>query len=44
MNDVMESFELWCVLLNVHGAIDGTHILILKPQTFLPKSYYFHKT
>jgi hypothetical protein len=44
MNDVMESFKLWCVLSNVHGVIDGTHMLIFKPQTFLPKSYYFHKT
>jgi hypothetical protein len=44
MNDVMESFKIWCALLNVQGAIDGTHILFFKPQTFLPKGYYFHKT
>ncbi len=44
MNDVMESFKLWCGLPNVHGAIDGTHILISKLQIFLPHGYYFHKT
>jgi hypothetical protein len=44
MNDVVESFKLWCGLSNVHGVINDTHILIFKLQTFLLKGYYFHKT
>ncbi len=39
----MESFKQWCGLPNVHGVINGNHILISKPQTFFPKDYYYHK-
>ncbi len=44
MANVMENFRQWCGLLNVHGAIDGTHIIIYKPIIPFPKNYYHHKT
>jgi len=44
LNVVMENFKQWCGLSNVHGGINGTHILISKPKTFFPKDYYYHKT
>jgi len=44
MANVMENFKQWCGLLNVHGAIDGTHIIIYKPIIPFPKNYYHHKT
>jgi len=40
---VMENFKQWCGLLNVHGAIDNTHIIIYKPITLFPEDYYHHK-
>ncbi len=40
----MEKFRLWCGLINVQGAIDGTHISILKPKGEYAKDYYYHKT
>ncbi len=40
----VEKFKLWCGLLNVQGAIDGTHISILKPEGEYAKDYYYHKT
>jgi hypothetical protein len=39
-----EKFKLWCALLNAQGAIDGTHISILKPEGEYAKDYYYHKT
>jgi len=36
-------FKQWCGLPNVNGVINGTHILILKPQTFFLEDYYYHK-
>jgi len=44
MANVMENFRQWCGLLNVHGAIDDTHIIIYKPIILFPKNYYHHKT
>ncbi len=41
---VMENFKQWHGLSNVHGGINGTHILIYKPKTFFPEYYYYHKT
>lgn len=43
LNVVMESFKQWNGLPSVHGAINGTHILISKPQTIFPEDYYYHK-
>jgi hypothetical protein len=39
---VMNEFNGWCGLLNAQGAIDGTHISIVKPFSY-PKDYYHHK-
>jgi len=45
MANVMENFKQWCGLLNRHGAIDGTHIIIYKPIIPFPReNYYHHKT
>jgi hypothetical protein len=33
----------WCGLPNIQGAINGTHISILKPIILFPKDYYHHK-
>jgi hypothetical protein len=40
---VMNEFNGWCGILSVQGAIDGTHISIVKPFSY-PKDYYHHKT
>jgi hypothetical protein len=40
----VEMFRLWWSFLNVQGAIDGTHIFILKPKGEYAKDYYCHKT
>jgi len=39
---VMNEFRAWCGLLNVHGAINGMHISIVKSSS-RPKNYYYHK-
>ncbi len=39
---VMSDFNGWCGLLNVQGAINGTHISIIKPFSYL-RDYYHHK-
>jgi hypothetical protein len=39
----VEKFKLWCGLLNVQGAIDGTHISTLKSEGEYAKDYYYHK-
>lgn len=39
MKLVVDEFQAWCGLPNVQGAIDGTHISIVKPST----DYYYHK-
>jgi hypothetical protein len=44
MATMMENFKQWCGLLNVHGAIDNTHIIIYKPITPFHEDYYHHKT
>jgi hypothetical protein len=41
---VMHEFENWCGLLNIHGAIDKTHIAIFKPFEPFAKDYYYHKS
>jgi hypothetical protein len=28
---LVDEFQTWCSILNVQGAIDGTHISIVKP-------------
>jgi hypothetical protein len=38
----MSDFNGWCGLLNVQGAINGTHISIIKPFSYL-RDYYHHK-
>jgi len=40
---VMYDFKLWCGLLNVQGAIDGTHLFISKPSMHFSKDYYYLK-
>ncbi len=39
---VMIGFKSLCIMPNVMGAIDGTHICITKPIGF-PEDYYYHK-
>lgn len=39
---VINELKIWCGLFNVQGAIDYTHISIVKPLSF-PKDYYYHK-
>jgi hypothetical protein len=39
---VMDDLKVWCGFPNVQGAIDGTHISMVKPILF-PKDYYCHK-
>jgi hypothetical protein len=39
--DMLE-FKDWCNLLNLHGAIDNTHISILKPNITFVKYYFYH--
>jgi len=39
----MLEFKDWCNLLNLHGAIDNTHISILKPNITFVKHYFYHK-
>jgi hypothetical protein len=36
-------FKDWCKLLNLHGAIDNTHISISKPNITFVKHYFYHK-
>jgi hypothetical protein len=43
MANVVENFRQWCGLLNVHGVIDGIHIIVYKPIIPFPKIYYRHK-
>lgn len=31
---MIEGFEKWCGLTNVHSVINGTHIVISRPKTF----------
>jgi hypothetical protein len=40
---VMDDLKFWRGFLSVQGAIDGTHISILKHVLF-PEYYYYHKT
>jgi hypothetical protein len=40
---VLNDFKLWCGLLNIQGAIDGTHLFISKPFMPLLKYYYYFK-
>jgi hypothetical protein len=42
MGIVMEEFKTWCGFLNVQGAIDGTHISIVKTSAYF-ENYYYHK-
>jgi len=39
---IINELKIWCALFNVQGAIDYTHISIVKPLSF-PKYYYYHK-
>lgn len=42
MTIVMNEFKAWCGLPNVHGAINGMHISIVKSSSY-PRNYYYHK-
>jgi hypothetical protein len=42
MTIVMNEFKAWCGLPNVHGAINGMHISIVKSSP-CPKNNYYHK-
>ncbi len=44
MQIVMLDFKNWCKMLNIMGAIDGTHINITKLANVFSKDYYYHKT
>jgi hypothetical protein len=37
MQIVMLDFKIWCKMLNIMGAIDGTHINIKKPTNVFLK-------
>jgi hypothetical protein len=41
---LMEEFMKLCGLPCVQGAINGTHLSILKPQRAFVEDYYYHKT
>jgi hypothetical protein len=43
MKLVVDEFQTWCGLPNVQGAINGTHISIVKHFAY-PKDYYYHKS
>ncbi len=43
MSFVMEGFKNWCGIPIVQGAIDGIHISIVKPTSYV-ENYYYHKT
>ncbi len=40
---LVDEFQTWCGFPNVQGAIDGTHISIVKPFAY-PKDYYYCKS
>jgi hypothetical protein len=39
----MEEFMKLCGLCSVQGAINDTHLFILKPQRAFVEDYYYHK-
>jgi hypothetical protein len=41
---VMSDFKNWCHMPGVVGAIDCTHVHIVKLRILYPKDYYYHKT
>jgi phage antirepressor YoqD-like protein len=41
---VILEFKEQCELSSVQGAIDNTHISILKPKVDFVEDYYVHKT
>ena len=41
---VMSDFKSWCHMPGVVGAIDCTHVHIVKPQILYPEDYYYHKS
>jgi hypothetical protein len=43
MSILTEEFKNWCGFPNLQGAIDGTHISIVKPPSNI-EDYYYHKT
>jgi hypothetical protein len=43
MKLVVDEFQTWCGFSNVQGAIDDTHISIVKPFAY-PKDYYYRKS
>ncbi len=43
-NSVVKNFKQWCGLPNMHKAINGIHIIILKPIIFFLQDYYYHTT
>jgi hypothetical protein len=42
MSLMMEGFKNWCGIPTMQGAIDGTHISIVKPTSYA-ENYYYHK-
>jgi hypothetical protein len=40
---VIGEFKKWCGIFVVQGAIDGTHLFILKPPSVFVENYYYHK-
>jgi hypothetical protein len=40
---LMEEFMKLCGLSSVQGAINDTHLFILKPQRAFVEDYYYHK-
>jgi hypothetical protein len=39
---ILKIFKNWCILPNLHYAIDDTHHLIIKPIAYI-EDYYYHK-
>jgi hypothetical protein len=40
---VMSDFKTWCHMPGAVGALDCTHIHIVKPRILYPKDYYYYK-
>lgn len=40
----VRKFKDLCGLLNVHGVINGTHVVIIKPSKPFAKDYFYYKS